>query len=129
MAAILNGKLQQLRIVGVALSPEYVFATRAGDAIPDDKRFGVLWMDHDAAAAAFDMTGAFNDLVVSLAPGARAASVLRDLDRLLTPYGGLVAYERRDQPSNRFLSPTRSASRAPWPPPSRWCSWWCPASC
>ncbi len=104
MAAILNGKLQRLRIVGVALSPEYVFATPAGDAIPDDKHFGVLWMDRDAAAAAFDMTGAFNDLVVSLAPGARAAPVLRNLDRLLTPYGGLVAYERRDQPSNRFLS-------------------------
>ncbi|MDE2332985.1 MAG: ABC transporter permease [Rhodospirillales bacterium] len=104
LAAILNGKLQAMRIVGVALSPEYVFATRAGDAIPDDKRFGVLWMDHDAAAAAFDMTGAFNDLVVSLAPGARAAEVMRGLDRLLTPYGGLVAYARRDQPSNRFLS-------------------------
>ncbi|HET8995564.1 MAG TPA: FtsX-like permease family protein, partial [Acetobacteraceae bacterium] len=104
LAAILNGKLQQLRIVGVALSPEYVFATRAGDAIPDDKRFGVLWMDHDAAAAAFDMTGAFNDVVVSLAPGTRAAAVLRGLDRLLMPYGGLVAYERRDQSSNRFLS-------------------------
>jgi len=104
LAAILNGKLQRMRIVGVALSPEYVFATRAGDAIPDDKRFGVLWMDHDAAAAAFDMTGGFNDLVVSLAPGARAAAVLRGLDRLLLPYGGLVAYERRDQPSNRFLS-------------------------
>ena len=53
---------------------------------------------------AFDMTGAFNDLVVSLAPGARPAAVLRGLDRLLMPYGGLVAYERRDQPSNRFLS-------------------------
>ena len=104
LAAILNGKLQQMRIVGVALSPEYVFATRAGDAIPDDKRFGVLWMDHDAAAAAFDMTGGFNDLIVSLAPGARTAAVLRGLDRLLLPYGGLVAYERRDQPSNRFLS-------------------------
>jgi putative ABC transport system permease protein len=104
LTAILNGKQQQMRIVGVALSPEYVFATRAGDAIPDDKRFGVLWMDHDSAAAAFDMTGAFNDLIVSLAPGAHAAEVMRGLDRLLMPYGGLIAYERRDQPSNRFLS-------------------------
>jgi len=104
LAAILNGKLQQLRIVGVALSPEYVFATKSGDPLPDDKRFGIFWMAHEAMAAAFDLDGAFNDVVASLVPGADEAAVLSGLDRLLEPYGGLVAFGRYHQPSNRYLT-------------------------
>jgi putative ABC transport system permease protein len=102
--AILNGKKQPLRIVGIVLSPEYVYASPAGDPIPDDKRFGVLWMGHRALAAAFNMEGAFNDAALSLAPGTDPAAVIDRLDRLLEPYGGLVAYGRYHQPSDRFVS-------------------------
>jgi putative ABC transport system permease protein len=61
---------------GVALSSEYVYAVRPGVPIPDDRFFAVLWVDRSAAEAAFDMKGAFNDLVVSLAPGADAKPVI-----------------------------------------------------
>jgi|GEM_PF-6176901 len=57
------GSLHELCIVGVVLSPEYVFATKSGDPLPDDKQFGILWMGHKAMAAAFDLDGAFNDVV------------------------------------------------------------------
>ena len=33
------------------------------------------------------------------APGGRYRGVMAELDRLLAPYGGLVAYDRRDHPS------------------------------
>ena len=104
ITATLNGRPQPLRVVGIVLSAEFVFATRPGDAIPDDRRYGVLWMDQTALAAAFDMEGGFNDVVASLAPGASLPAVLAELDELLEPYGGLVAYGRADQPSHRFLS-------------------------
>ncbi|HVV63632.1 MAG TPA: FtsX-like permease family protein [Pseudolabrys sp.] len=100
---ILNGRLQRFTITGVALSPEYVYAVKPGLPIPDDRFFAVLWVDRIAAEAAFDMVGAFNDLVVSLAPGADAKPVIAELDRLLEPYGSVGAIEQRDQPSNRFL--------------------------
>ncbi len=100
---ILNGRLQRFTISGIALSPEYVYAVKPGLPIPDDKFFAVLWVDRSAAEAAFDMVGAFDDLVISLAPGAAAKSVIDELDRLLDPYGSVGAVERRDQPSNRFL--------------------------
>jgi putative ABC transport system permease protein len=100
---ILNGRLQPFTISGIALSPEYVYAVKPGLPIPDDRFFAVLWIDRSAAEAAFDMVGAFNDLVVSLAPGADARPVIAELDRLLEPYGSVGAVERRDQPSNRFL--------------------------
>lgn len=100
---ILNGRLQAFHISGVALSSEYVYALKPGVPIPDDRFFAVLWVDRSAAEAAFDMKGAFNDLIVSLAPGADAKPVIDELDRLLEPYGSVGAVERRDQPSNRFL--------------------------
>lgn len=100
---ILNGRVQPFHITGVGLSPEYVYAVKPGVPIPDDRFFAVLWVDRSAVEAAFDMNGAFNDLVVSLAPGADAKPVIAELDRLLEPFGSVGAIERRDQPSNRFL--------------------------
>jgi putative ABC transport system permease protein len=104
LTAILDGRLKTLRVVGIVLSPEYVFATRPGDPIPDDARYGIMWMARKGLAAAFDMEGAFNDMTATLAPGANQAAVLDAIDRLLEPYGGLIAYGRHDQPSHRFLT-------------------------
>lgn len=100
---LLNGRVQTFHISGIALSPEYVYAVKPGLPIPDDRLYAILWVDRSAAEAAFDMKGAFNDAVISLAPGTDPKSVIAELDRLLEPYGSLGAVERRDQPSNRFL--------------------------
>ena len=100
---VLNGRVQSFHITGIALSSEYVYAVKPGLPIPDDRLFAVLWIDRSAAEAAFDMKGAFNDAVVSLAPGTDPKPVIAELDRLLEPYGSVGAVERRDQPSNRFL--------------------------
>lgn len=104
LGAVINGHWQSLKIVGFALSPEYVYEIRAGDLLPDNQRFGVLWMERETLGTAFDLDGAFNDVVLSLLPGANVAEVIFQLDRLLEPYGGLGAYDREDQISNRFLS-------------------------
>ncbi|MBI4501106.1 MAG: FtsX-like permease family protein [Gemmatimonadetes bacterium] len=102
--AVINGRWQRLRIVGVALSPEYIYEIRPASLFPDNRRFGVLWMSRDALEAAFDMKGAFNDLSLSLARGADQPDVIARVDRLLARYGGLGAYGRDDQLSNRFIS-------------------------
>lgn len=105
LAAVLNGRWQQLRVVGIAMSPEYVYEIRGlGDVFPDNRRFGVLWMGEAALGAAFQMTGAFNDVALSLGPGAVEADVIAAVDRLLLPYGGTGAYGRADQISHLFLT-------------------------
>lgn len=104
ITALINGRRKELRIVGTALSPEYVYTIRLGALVPDDKRFGVFWMGRQALAAAFDMEGAFNDVCLDLAPGADEQDVIERLDKAVAPYGGLGAHGRRDQISNRFLS-------------------------
>jgi putative ABC transport system permease protein len=104
IAAIINGRWQKLRIVGLALSPEYVYEIRGGDIFPDSRRSGVLWMSRESLGPAFNMDGAFNDVALSLAPGAIEANVIERLDKSLDNYGGLGAYGRIDQVSNHFLS-------------------------
>jgi len=104
LAAVLGGRRQELEIVGVALSPEFIYLVKPGDMVPDFERYAVLWMNRSQLAHAFDMDGAFNDLVLALSREARVADVLDRLDALLAPYGGLKAVDRSDQISHRYLS-------------------------
>jgi len=101
--AIINGRRRALEIVGLALSPEYVYIIPPGELIPDDKRFGVFWMARRPLATAFDMEGGFNDVSLRLAPGASSEDVIARLDRLLSRYGGLGAIPRRLQISHWTL--------------------------
>lgn len=103
LAAILNGKREVLRIAGVVLSPEYIYASRGG-SLPDDRTFGVFWMERDRLASAFNMEGAFNHAVMRLTPGVGEPAVVESLDRLLERYGALGAYGRNDQLSYKMLS-------------------------
>jgi len=104
IGAVINGRLERLQIVGIALSPEYVYEIRGAEVFPDNRRFGVLWMSREALGPLFNMEGGFNDVSIALAPAASEAGVLEQLDKLLEPYGGLGAYGREDQISNRFLT-------------------------
>lgn len=112
LGAVINGRWQDLQIVGKALSPEYIYEIRGTDILPDNQRFGVLWMGREALGKAFDMDGAFNDVALSLDVGASEAAVIFQLDQLLEPYGGLGAYGRSDQISHRFVSDEITSLRA-----------------
>ena len=103
VSAVINGRLKPLRIVGVVLSPEYIYEIKPGDMMPDSRHFGVLWMNEEALSTAYDLDGAFNDVSVSLMRGANPADVIQQLDLLLEPYGGLGAFDRKDQLSHQFV--------------------------
>jgi len=104
VTAILKGRYQTLRVVGIALSPEFLMQIQPGSVFPDPRRYGVMWMGRTALEAAYDMDGAFNELAFTLAPGADLDDVLTRLDALLKPYGGQGAYGRKDQPSHFFIT-------------------------
>ena len=103
LTAIINGRRRVLTVVGVALSPEFLMQIQPGTVFPDPQRYGVLWMGRDALAAAYDMTGAFNDVAFTIAPGANPDDVIDQVDHLLAPYGGQGAMPRKYQPSNFFI--------------------------
>lgn len=97
LAAIINGRRRTLRIVGIALSPEYIYSIPPGEMIPDDRRFGIFWMERRALAAAYDMEGGFNQVSLGLSAGAQEQEVIDRVDQLLEPYGGLGAIPRERQ--------------------------------
>lgn len=101
--AIVNGSRLRLSIVGIVLSPEHVYAIGPGDLMPDDRRFGIVWMPEATLASLFDLGGAFNSLALRLLPGANEAAVLERVDALTAPFGGVGAHGRADQLSNAFL--------------------------
>lgn len=103
LTAIINGKRQTLRITGIALSPEHIYQIAPGAMLPDFERYGVMWMARTPLAEAYDMDGAFNNVVLQLERGANTADVIERLDLILDRYGGQGAYDREDQLSNRFL--------------------------
>ena len=102
LSALINGKREELLIVGIALSPEYIFAGLGGS--PDQRSFGVFWLERRALATAYNMEGAFNQVAVRLAPGASEGAVIDSLDRLLAPYGGSSAGGRDRQMSHMILN-------------------------
>ena len=102
--ATINGRRRRLDIIGVALSPDYIYQLAPGSQIPDFKSFGVMWMARKPLEAAFDMEGAFNDVALTVSNGANVEDVISRLDELITRYGGLGAYSRKDQLSHRYLS-------------------------
>ena len=101
--ALMNGRKQTLKITGIVLSPEFIYAIGPGDMVPDQRRFGVLFMPERQLRGLFDMVGAFNQVSLSTMRGTQMDAVIDELDRILAPYGGSGAIARKDQISHAFL--------------------------
>lgn len=103
--ASIDSRKHSLRVVGLALSPEYVYMIRgAQDLLPSPGRFGILWVPQDFAETALDMKAACNN-IVGLADNRQSlALILHQAEKVLDPYGVYAKTKRSDQISNRFLS-------------------------
>ncbi len=104
LAVTIAGRLRQLEIVGIVSTPEYIYQLAPGSIVPDFKTYCVIWMHRSQLEAAYNMTGAFNQVVASLSPETRVDDAVMALDAVLRAYGGVGAHGRRDQISNRYLS-------------------------
>jgi putative ABC transport system permease protein len=102
LSVLLNGKRERLEVVGIVLSPEYVFPAAHGGG--DDSTFGVFWIGRKRLAAAFNMEGAFNRVALRVSHAASEPAVIDRVDRLLEPYGATGAYGRAEQPSHMAVT-------------------------
>jgi len=101
LEAVVNGRARALVVAGVALSPEFVFAGLWG--MPDQRGFGVFWLDQEALAAAYDMDGAFNKVAIKLAPGADERAVTAAAQAVLARFGARDVIGRSEQTSHAML--------------------------
>ncbi|HEX6265271.1 MAG TPA: ABC transporter permease, partial [Burkholderiales bacterium] len=88
----------------------YIYATRGG-GMPDDEWFAVLWTDARALAAAFNMEGAFNSVLLRLSRDTSHERAIEALDAILEPYGGFGAVGRDDQVSHKIITQEISQQR------------------
>ena len=103
LAVLMNGQRRELTITGTALSPEFIYSLGPGQMMPDPLRYGIVWAPRKSLEAAYDLEGAFSNVVLKLAPGVSQTRVIAGLDRLTAPYGGIGASGRGDQTSHAFL--------------------------
>ncbi len=103
---ILNNRRQELLIVGTAISAEFVYLVGPGAITPDPEHFGVFYLKQTYAEEVFDLDGAANQVVGTLAPQYREQpdELLRRAEARLEPYGVFNVTPRKYQYSNRFLS-------------------------
>lgn len=104
LSALIYGRKRELDIVGIASSPEFVFVVPPGSMLPEPERFGVLWMNRESLARAFDVDGAFNDLAIKIAPGTDVRETISAIDAKLARHGGRGAYARDRMISAQFLA-------------------------
>jgi putative ABC transport system permease protein len=103
--ASIDNRKHVMRVIGTALSPEYVYTLQGmQDIVPNAASFGVLWVSQTFAEQAFNMQGACNDIVGTVDATANMPKVLDAVERALDSYGVFWSFERKDQVSNNFLS-------------------------
>lgn len=104
VSMIVRGRQIEVAITGLVMSPEHVYTIAPGELVPDERRYGVLWMNERPLSELAGWEGAFNEVVVRLSRDAEEAGILRQLDQELSAYGAIGAYGREDQISDAFVS-------------------------
>jgi len=104
VTAIMNGRFRRLKIVGIAISPEFIIQIPPGGLLPDDRQFGIFWTGESQLEAVFDMKQAFNQVFIKTERGANESQILEQLDKLLENYGSLGGHGREHQISHQFIS-------------------------
>lgn len=102
LSVVIDGRRMTFKIVGSALSPEYVYVPGAASALPDDAHEAVLWGPRRMVEKAAGLGGAFSVVSLKVARGVPVKQVIEAVDRALAPYGGAPTVGRADQVSNKF---------------------------
>lgn len=101
---VIAGRVHRLRVVGVAMSPEYVLAMSGRGGLIETGGFAVIWMLRGTVAPILRMEGAFNDVAIQLEHGASEPAALAAVDRVLARWGGFHAVGRAHQLSHAALT-------------------------
>ncbi len=110
---IIDGKKMELRILGKAISPEYIYAVpSAQEMMPDNERFTILYMEHDFLQQISGYGGMVNEVVIKLKDGSQAGEIKKELERRLKGYGLLSINTREDEVSYAMMETELNALQA-----------------
>lgn len=98
-----RGQKTQVYVSGIAISPEYVYALSPVSLFPDDKHFGVFWMNKSQLEMLTQMQGSYNNIVGRVSKNVSLGAIKAELDHLLKPYGTIGSIDRSKQMSYFFI--------------------------
>ena len=99
-----EGRRKTLTIVGIAASPEFVYAVRdAAGILEDPSSFGAAIMPENQIKQILGRKGSVNQVLIRFIPGANRDKVVEEIKDLLKPYGMLAEYPQKDQLSEAIL--------------------------
>lgn len=102
---IINGNEVKLQVTGAVKSPEYVYPLRdGGELMPDNRKFGVVYIKKSFGQSVFDYNGSLNDICIILDEKADVKQFKDDIAEVLEEFGVKGVTEAKDQISNRMLS-------------------------
>lgn len=112
LRAVVGGASRNFRIVGLVISPEYLYAVPSKEStIPTPDLFAVVFVAEREAEDLFGLSGRVTDVCVRTQPGPgpersrRSRSWVMAVTRsLFEPYGAEEPVTRERQPSNYVLS-------------------------
>lgn len=105
LSPIINGSEVKLQVVGTVKSPEFVYPIKdASELVPDNKRFGIVYVKKSFGQAIFGFNGAINNVSLILKEGTDIDKAKDDVEKLLKAYGASEIIKGEDQISNRMLT-------------------------
>lgn len=100
-----NGKRQSMKIVGTALSPEYVYAIRnAQEIFPNPAKFAILWVSREWAESSFNLSGFYTEIVGEVYNQENLDYIFDKADKILDSYGLFEKVKKKDHISNWYLN-------------------------
>lgn len=95
---------KHVRVVGIAASPEYMYAVPEKGALPSPREFAVLFLRADDAERLVGRPGVITDVAVVTEPEADVRAVLRAVEDELGRSRVVASTLRADQPSSFMLA-------------------------
>jgi putative ABC transport system permease protein len=101
---IINGNQVKLKVIGVVKSPEFIYTLKdSSELVPDNKRFGIIYIKQSFGEAIFDFKGSVNNISIKVTGGSDVDAVKDDAKRLLKNYGVTSSIDRKQQTSTMMV--------------------------
>lgn len=101
---IVNGNEVKLIVVGTVKSPEYVYILKDnGQMIPDNSRFGIIYIKKSFGQSIFDFNGSINNVSLLLKNGVDVDDAKENIKKELENYGVTSVIARENQLSYSML--------------------------
>ncbi|MDP4109554.1 MAG: FtsX-like permease family protein, partial [Bacillota bacterium] len=101
---VADGREIKLRVAGSSKSPEYVYPIREGEIVPDNKKFGVVYIKQSFGQATLGYSGSANSLSITVKDGTDMNEAKEDVKKFLKEYGVREVIDRDGQVSAKMLS-------------------------